>query len=157
MFTQLKRKLKIPNHEYTRDTYTCLTQQMGTVVTDFSWPVHCAHASSSLNHADGYQALGFAHEKSSLRDPAGYTANCWAFTCSQFNETCCLVEMNCRSEYCPLPHGRGLITCSMLRRTAERLARAEQRFSSRTAVAAVTFLSITLALVMRTFARMCST
>ena len=89
MFTQLRRKLKIPNHEYTRDTYTCLTQQMGTVVADCSWPVHCTRASSSLNHADGSQALGFAHEKSSLRDPAGYTANCWAFACSQFNETCC--------------------------------------------------------------------
>ena len=89
MFTQLRRKLKIPNHEYTRDTYTCLTQQMDTVVADFSWPVHCACASSSLNHADGSQALGFAHEKSSLRDPAGYTANCWAFACSRFNETCC--------------------------------------------------------------------
>ena len=48
-----------------------------------------AHASSSLNHADGSQALGFAHEKSSLRDPAVYTANCWAFACSRFNETCC--------------------------------------------------------------------
>ena len=105
MFTQLRRKLKIPNHEYTRDTYTGLTQQMGTVVADFSWPVHCARVSSSLNHADGSQALGFAHKKSSLRDPAGYTANSAGHlrAVSSMRRCVSLVEMNCRSEYCPLP------------------------------------------------------
>ena len=61
-------------------------------------------------------------KRSRAFDPAGYTANCWAFACRQLRRAVSLMEMNCLSEYCLLPHRRGLIACSTLRQAAKRLA-----------------------------------
>ena len=122
-------------------------QQMSTVDADFSWSVHCARAlHGSIIHARTHVVVSRLCDDSQLRRAVS------------------LVEMNCRSEYCPLPHQRGLIACSMLRQAAKKLAVdlscelpcwrqwAELCLFSRTATAAVTFLSVTLAHVMRMFA-----